>query len=38
VPPTIQIGYLATGCAAVMMGRIILSLLRPVTNQTQAIA
>jgi hypothetical protein len=34
VPPMIQIGYLATGYASVMMGRIILSLLRPVTGQT----
>jgi putative membrane protein len=32
VPPMIQIGYLATGYASVMMGRIILSLLRPVTG------
>jgi uncharacterized membrane protein len=32
VPPMIQIGYLATGYAAVIMGRIILSLLRPVTG------
>jgi putative membrane protein len=33
VPPMIQIGYLATGYASVMMGRIILSLLRPVTGR-----
>jgi uncharacterized membrane protein len=33
VPPIIQIGYLATGYASVMMGRIILSLLRPVTGR-----
>jgi putative membrane protein len=32
VPPMMQIGYLATGYASVMMGRIILSLLRPVTG------
>ena len=32
VPPMIQIGYLATGYASAMMGRIILSLLRPVTG------
>ncbi len=32
VPPMIQIGYLATGYASVMMARIILSLLRPVTG------
>ena len=32
VPPIVQIGYLATGYASVMMGRIILSLLRPVTG------
>ena len=32
VPPMIQIGYLATGYASVMMGRIILSLLCPVTG------
>ncbi len=32
VPPMIQIGYLATGYASVVMGRIILSLLRPVTG------
>jgi uncharacterized membrane protein len=32
VPPMIQVGYLATGYAAAMMGRIILSLLRPVTG------
>jgi uncharacterized membrane protein len=32
VPPMIQIGYLATGYASVMMGRIILSLLRPLTG------
>jgi uncharacterized membrane protein len=33
VPPMIQIGYLAVGYASVMMGRIILSLLRPVTGR-----
>jgi putative membrane protein len=33
VPPMIQIGYLATGYASMMMGRIILSLLRPVTGR-----
>jgi uncharacterized membrane protein len=32
VPPMIQVGYLATGYASVMMGRIILSLVRPVTG------
>src|SRR6266540_2005490 len=32
VPPIIQVGYLATGYASVVMGRIILSLLRPVTG------
>jgi uncharacterized membrane protein len=32
VPPMIQVGYLATGYASVVMGRIILSLLRPVTG------
>jgi putative membrane protein len=32
VPPMIQVGYLATGYAAVMIARIILSLLRPVTG------
>jgi uncharacterized membrane protein len=32
VPPLIQVGYLATGYASVTMGRIILSLLRPVTG------
>jgi len=32
VPPMIQIGYLATGYSSMMMGRIILSLLRPVTG------
>jgi uncharacterized membrane protein len=33
VPPMIQIGYLATGYASVMMGRVILSLLGPVTGR-----
>jgi uncharacterized membrane protein len=33
VPPMIQIGYLGTGYASVMMGRIILSLLQPVTGR-----
>jgi uncharacterized membrane protein len=33
VPPMIQIGYLATGYASVMMARIILSLLRPVAGR-----
>jgi uncharacterized membrane protein len=33
VPPMIQIGYLATGYASVMMGRIILSLPRPVSGK-----
>ena len=33
VPPMIQLGYLATGYASVIMGRIILSLLPPVTRQ-----
>ncbi len=32
VPPMVQIGYLATGYASVTMGRIVLSLLRPVTG------
>ena len=32
VPPMIQIGYLATGYASMVMGRIILSLLRPVAG------
>jgi uncharacterized membrane protein len=31
-PPMIQIGYRATGYASVTMGRIILSLLRPVAG------
>ena len=33
VPPMVQIGYLAIGYASVMMGRIILSLPRPVTGR-----
>jgi uncharacterized membrane protein len=33
VPPMIQIGYLATGYASVMMGRVILSLPGPVTGR-----
>src|SRR5262249_39004227 len=32
VPPMVQVGYLATGYASMIMARIILSLLRPVTG------
>jgi uncharacterized membrane protein len=38
VPPMIQIGYLATGYASVMMARIILSLRRPVRGWAIAAA
>jgi uncharacterized membrane protein len=38
VPPMIQIGYLATGYASVVMARIILSLLKPLTGWSILVA